>query len=177
MIFLPFIIGFLSSSSTFTQAVVIDSAALAAMSGPYLLGLGSYKTFRFHALTSYLQHKPRRTKVYHVVPVKHPDGRITTAVHADISKPFHYDYINSPLPHPPLKPKHLKSPVERYAGLATSSSSAYSSIASLPKYKYSHLIHSTHLQTTKLLPPVVSPPYLPLTLLYSEHHKFSSPYW
>lgn len=162
-----FISSLLSSSG---EAVVIDSALLSVVSGPLLLGLGTYGTFGYKALTTYLHHKPRRTKVYHVMPFEHPDGKITTSVHADISKPFHYDYLKSPLPHRPLMPQHLKSPVERYSGLEISSS-----IQSLPSYKYRHLISKTHLYSR--LPPVVSPPYLPFPLLYPSHHTFSSPYW
>lgn len=142
---------------------VIDSTSLAAVSGPYLMGHGSLSTFRFAKLVTFLTHKPRTSKVVHVVPHRKPDGSVVTSTHVDVSKPFHYDYINAPLPHLPITPDRLKSPVERYSPHSSS------------PYSHHHLIGPTHLY--KRLAPVVSPPYLPIPLIYASQHQFSSPYW
>lgn len=142
---------------------VIDSESLGVASGPYFMVRGPLATYKFAKLVTYLTHKPRTSKVVHVVPLRQPDGSVVTSTHVDVSKPFHYDYINAPLPHLPITPDRLKSPAERYSQHSSS------------PYSHRHLIGPTHLY--KRLAPVVSPPYLPIPLIYASQHQFSSPYW
>lgn len=140
-----------------TVGVYVDSVVLGALAGPALMAGGSHSTYHFGKLVSYLHYKPRQSKLVHVTPLRHPDGRVTTTTHITVSKPFNYNYLNAALPHPPIKPKMLRSPIGE----------------SRPFAKYSHLVGSHDLY--RGLPPVVSPPYLPFPLLYRGNHKFSSP--
>ena len=141
-----------------SACVYVDSVVLGALSGPVLMAHGSHSTYHFGKLLSYLHYKPRQSKVVHVIPLRHPSGKVTTATHITVSKPFNYNYLTAPLPHPPLKPKMLQSPLGE----------------SQPFAKYNHLVGSSKFY--RGLPPVVSPPYLPYPLLYRGNQKFSSPY-
>lgn len=138
-----------------SDAVYVDSVVLGALSGPALMAGGSQATYGFGKLLSYLHYKPRQSKVVHVIPLRHPSGRVTTSTHVTVSKPFNYNYLNAPLPHPPLKPKMLRSPLGE----------------SQPFAKYNHLVSPRRFYQG--LPPVVSPPYLPYPLLYRSNNKFS----
>lgn len=160
---------FLNQIST-VNTVVIDTAIFGTLAGPIALGLGSYGTFGFNKLISFLEHKPRNQKVIHMQPLEDSSGRVTVQKIAEYSRPFKYDYINGPLPHKPLMPKRLKNPLD--VGKKKK--------VKVYKYKAIKLHHHITPSAVKFynkLPPVVAPPYLPLPLIYSTRHKFTSRYW
>lgn len=150
------------------QSVVIDTAVFAALAGPIALGVGGYSTYGFNKLVSFLEHKPRNQKVVHMQPLEDANGRVTVAKIADYSRPFLYDYINAPLPHKPLMPSNLKNPLDL---------KKKSKIKKFRPVKLHHHLTPSAVKFYNKLPPVVAPPYLPLPLLYSTSHKFTSRYW
>ena len=153
-------------SDDWVQCVVIDTAVVGALAGPVAIGLGGYSTYGFHKLLSYLEHKPRNSKVVHLQPLQDERGRLTVTKIAEYSRPFHYDYINAPLPSKPLLPKRLKNPLD-----------AGKKYRKYPSAKLHYQLNHSDLKFYSKLPPVVSPPYLPLPLVYSTSHQFTSRYW
>lgn len=102
------VLVFLFSLSSAT-AFYIDSAILGKYAVPILMHLGATATYKYGKLIAFLQNKPRTSKVIHVVPEPTPYGNKNQVLISE-SKPYHWDYLNAPLPHKPLFPENLKNP-------------------------------------------------------------------